>query len=184
MLKTINFCGDSYCGNDYDKSSWLLQLAGLLKCKIIGAGKNGSSYEHAIKTFNPDAGITIFCWTEPHRIYHPTVSLNLSSVEEYRHTSKIHAAAHQYYKYLHSFTLDRDRHERDLYWFDEKILKKYKGKIIHLFSFENAVYSFKHGIIVKKPLELAREGPSSIYPNHLTKENNIKLAQSLYKLLT
>jgi len=184
MTKTINFCGDSFCENDYDESSWLLQLANLTNHKIIGAGKKGSAYEHAIKTFNPKADVTIFCWTEPHRIYHPTASLNLLSAQTHRDTSKIHAAAYNYFKYLHSNELDYERKQRDFFWFDEKVLKYYKGKLIHLFSFKSAEYPFKHGIIVKKPLELAKAGPSSIYPNHLTKENNVKLAKSLYKLFT
>ena len=183
MTKTINFCGDSFCANK-SSESWTTILSHMLGYEIFGTGKNGTAYEHAIKTFNPKVDVTVFCWTEPHRIYHATESLNMTSVEEKKHKSRVHAAAHEYYKYLHSYEIDFDRKERDFFWFDEKILKHYKGKIVHLFSFENAIYPFKHGVVVRKPLELAKKGFSSIYPNHMTKENNRKLANSIYKLLT
>ena len=182
MTQTINFCGDSFCANT-GEDSWTTILSRLLGYKICGMGKNGASYEHAIKTFDPTATATVFCWTEIHRIYHPVESLNFGSVAEKKHKCKIHAAAYEYYKYLHSFDRDFERKQRDFYWFDEKVLKKYKGKLVHLFSFENAVYPFKYGKVVKKPLYLAKAGLSSIYPNHMTVENNAKLAKSLYELL-
>lgn len=183
MTQTINFCGDSFCASK-DKESWTIILSNMLGYKIYGIGKKGTAYEHAIKTFNSQAHVTIFCWTEPHRIYHETESINMSSAENKKHKSKIHAVAYEYYKYLHSHDLAVDRKQRDFFWFDEKVLKHYKGKIIHLFSFDSAKYDFNNGIIIRKSLELHNVGDSSIYPNHMTKENNFKLANSLYKLLT
>ena len=183
MTQTINFCGDSFCANT-GEDSWITILSRLLDYKICGTGKNGSAYEHAIKTFDSKATATVFCWTEPHRLYHPTEHLNRASCEQRKHESKIHAAAYDYYKYLHNFDLVLERKQRDFYWFDEKVFKNYKGKLVHLFSFENAVYPFKHGIVVRKPLYLAKAGLSSIYPNHMTVETNAKLAKFVYKLLT
>ena len=79
MTKTINFCGDSFCANT-GEDSWTTILSRLLGYKICGTGKNGASYEHAIKTFDPTATATVFCWTEIHRIYHPVESLNFSLI--------------------------------------------------------------------------------------------------------
>lgn len=182
MSNTINFCGDSFCASQ-GEDSWTTILARLLGYKICGRGKKGSAYEHAIKTFDSTATATVFCWTETHRIYHPKESLNFGTVEEKRHNCKIHAAAHEYYKYLHTFDQDFERKQRDFFWFDEKVLKRYRGKLVHLFSFPSAVYSFKHGKVIRRPLSLAKAGPTRLYPNHLTKENNVKLANSLYELL-
>ena len=191
MSKTINFCGDSFCAHP-GKDSWPIILSHLLKYKIIGLGKGGVTNEHIMKSFNPDTDITIFCWTDPHRIYHPTIVLNRATIEQNLHTSKIHAAADQYYKYLHSSEIDLERRDRNLFWFEEKILKKYKGKIIHLFSFLNSIYPFKYGKVIDKPLYrlLLESGnftgkttQDGDYPNHMKKETNAKLAKYLYKLL-
>ena len=182
MTETINFCGDSFCASR-DENSWTIILSRMLNYEICGIGKKGTAYEHAIKTFNSSATATVFCWTEPHRLYHPTEHLNMASCEQRKNESKIHAAAYDYYKYIHSFELDFDRKERDFYWFDEKVLKNYKGKLVHLFSYENAIYPFKHGKVVKKPLVLVKHGLSSVYPNHMTIENNAKLARLVYNLL-
>lgn len=188
MTKLINFCGGSDCANPRE-DSWPVYLSRLLKYEIIGLGKNGSAYEYAIESFNPKAEITIFCWTEPHRIHHPTEAINMASVEKYRHENKIYAAAHEYYKHLHSFEYDLKRRDRDFYWFDQTVLKNYtkRGKkVIHLFSYHNCVYAFKNGITIRKPLDSLYVEPSSPkkYANHMTRESNIALAKSLYKLLT
>jgi len=182
MIKTINFCGDSFCASR-DENSWIVILSRMLNYEIWGTGKNGTAYEHAIKTFHPTATATVFCWTEPHRLYHPTKHLNMASSEQKRHKCRIHAAAHEYYKHIHNPDLMIERKQRDFFWFDEKVLKNYEGKIVHLFSFESAEYPFKHGVIFEKPLVLLKHGLSSIYPNHMTLENNAKLARLVYNLL-
>ena len=69
MMKTINFCGDSFCMNESEKS-WCVILAKKLNAKIVGFGKGGTAHEHAIKSFNPKSDINIFCWTEYNRVYH------------------------------------------------------------------------------------------------------------------
>tara|TARA_B100000519_G_scaffold189596_1_gene188253 strand:- start:559 stop:1116 length:558 start_codon:yes stop_codon:yes gene_type:complete len=182
MTQTINFCGDSFCAHPGD-DSWPIILSRLLGYNICGMGKNGTAYEHAIKSFNPKATATVFCWTEIHRIYHPKISLNMKSVEMYKHCSKIHAAGSEYYKHLHSFDFDFERKERDFFWFDEKVLSKYEGKIVHLFCFENAVYPFKYGKVVRTPLYTLKAGLAADFPNHMTIENNKKIAKSIFKLL-
>lgn len=186
-MKTINFCGDSYCATDDKLDSWPVLLARLLNYKAMGFGKDGSSYEHAIQTFDEAADATVFCWTEPHRLYHPVKPINTATARDYKDKSNFYAAAHGYYKYLHIEQYHIDRAERDKYWFDNVRLKYYRGKILHLFSFETARYPFKNGVICSRtPLKtIALPGGLDMgYANHLSRENNIKLAESLYKLLT
>ena len=118
-----------------------------------------------------------------------TEAINMASVEKYRHENKIYEAAHEYYKHLHSFEYDLKRRDRDFYWFDQTVLKNYtkRGKkVIHLFSYHNCVYAFKNGLTIRKPLDSLYVEPSSPikYANHMTRESNIALAKSLYKLLT
>ena len=186
-MKTINFCGDSYCATDNKLDSWPVLLARLLNYKAMGFGKDGSSYEHAIQTFDEAADATVFCWTEPHRLYHPTEQINTAAAEQYK-DKKLYAAALDYYKYLHINWHMIDRANRDKYWFDNVKLKYYKGKILHLFCFESARYPFKNGIICSRtPLKsmAVPEGKGGMgYANHLSREHNIKLAEALYKLLT
>ena len=62
-MKTINFCGDSFCARDTLeedklKYSWTSLLANKLNYKIIGGGKPGAAYEHAFRSFN-DSSIQV-----------------------------------------------------------------------------------------------------------------------------
>ena len=55
-MKTINFCGDSFCQLvpkvDDRSLSWPILLADKLNASIIGWGNPGAAYEHAIRSFN------------------------------------------------------------------------------------------------------------------------------------
>ena len=71
-----------------------------------------------------------------------------------------------------------------MYWFDNEVLSKYKGLAIHLFSFRNALYPFKHGKVSGKVLGEINNLPiEQAYACHLTKSQNINLADGLYKFL-
>ena len=73
-LAKINFCGDSFCEQACEQS-WTTHLANALDAKIVGLGRGGTAHERAFKTFSPSADYTVFCWTEPHRLYHPDVPI-------------------------------------------------------------------------------------------------------------
>ena len=181
MMKTINFCGDSFCMNESEKS-WCVILAKKLNAKIVGFGKGGTAHEHAIKSFNPKADINIFCWTEYNRVYHKKYLLNFNNVDKnINQKNKVYAAAKVYYKYLHDYTYAKERQYRDLYWFDHEILSLYKRNILHYYCFE-INYKFKNG-------QLADTSFEDLYPtsdsklNHFSEFTNIKLAQYSYNLL-
>jgi hypothetical protein len=182
MAKTINFCGDSYCASNTEKS-WITILSNLLGYKTIGRGKNGSAHEHAIQSFNPKADITVFCWTEPHRIYHPTYSLNSTTARRNKNGNKVYAAAHAYYHFVHDWQHNKLRQMRELYWFDHEVLSKYSGKVVHCWGFENT-YDWKHGTVYDDVFcEWSDPQGDGKRINHFTIEENKLLANNLYKLL-
>lgn len=183
MAKTINFCGDSFCVSDHE-NSWTNILTNLLGYSTFGRGKNGSAHEHAIQSFNPNADITVFCWTEPHRLYHSNYAINMNACDSHRKEIPIYEAAYQFYKQIHELQYFNDRQKRDLYWFDHEVLSKYIGTIIHLWNF-NKTYNFIHGLTVKGCLinlsSTHKENTKIL--NHLSFEQNKLLADKLYKLL-
>ena len=153
-MAKINFCGDSFCAEACSQS-WTTQLATALNAKIVGLGGGGHAHERAIKTFDPSADYTVFCWTEPHRLYHPDVPIGVGTCDHYKKAKKSNnliAAAYVYYKYLHNWELAEERYVRELYWFDKTVLSNYKGKVVHLFCFE-FFYEFENGVTFSKPLQ-------------------------------
>ena len=132
-MKTINFCGDSFCQKEHKSlAAWTKLLAYKLEAKIIGFGKGASAHEHAIQTFDNTADYTVFCWTDPYRLYvDQTYSTNLWTLEAMINPdklglssavklkqptpTKIDKAAYTYYKYLYNPSLHEQRQIRDLY---------------------------------------------------------------------
>jgi len=155
----------------------------MLKLKRIGAGKNGSAHEHAILSFDPRADITVFCWTEPFRIYNKIYPLNISEVQSSYDKHPVYRAGRDFYKYLFDKNYFIRRFERDLYWFDKEVLSRYEGLAIHLFSFKNSYYDFENGIEVKKFLRHVNPDDENVYANHFTEEQNIKFAESIFDLI-
>lgn len=188
----INFCGDSFCSYT-GELSWCNLVASFLNAEIIGSGRDGAAHEHAIKTFNEKTDITIFCWTEPNRLYHKKYSFNFGSVQRHLSQEKANSkkeflAANEYYQYLHNSNYAKERQIRDLYWFDHCVLEKSKKRFLHLFCYDN-IYTFKNGIntslILKKNFKTyLRESKTkqTIY-NHLTIEDNKKLAKLVLHFL-
>ena len=185
-MAKINFCGDSFCEQACEQS-WTTHLANALDAKIVGLGRGGTAHERAFKTFSPSADYTVFCWTEPHRLYNLNYPINVTKCETDKNKSKLYAAGHVYYKYLHNWEVAEERYVRELFWFDQCILKEYKGKAIHLFSFD-CMYEFENGVTFSNPLNLRRDVPFALddgkeVANHFTAEQNKQLADELYECL-
>ena len=149
MMKTINFCGDSFCMNESEKS-WCVILAKKLNAKIVGFGKGGTAHEHAIKSFNPKADINIFCWTEYNRVYHKKYLLNFNNVDKnINQKNKVYAAAKVYYKYLHDYT-----YAKEYYDFYKKYRDEYEivlvSEEIEKSKPATLVFLAKHGCLIDK----------------------------------
>lgn len=179
-MTSINFCGDSFLRYDTPES-WCTILAKKLNAKIMGFGKSGSAFEHAIESFNPSADITIFSWTDPNRLYHPRYIINYARAEAYKDSNLVLKAAYLYYKLIHDFPSAKDSQIRQLYWFDKTVLSKYKGKCIHLWGFEET-YKFENGKTFLPPLiDLAASEKDQV-ANHMTVAQNAQFAETMYDL--
>ena len=192
-MQTINFCGDSFCQLEpivNNRSlSWTTLLASKLNVNIIGYGKAGAAYEHAIKTFDSTADYTIFCWTEPNRLYHAKYPLNVGLADVNSHTHPIYAEAKVYYKYLHNIDLACERQIRELYWFDHVILSTYQGLAIHLYCYD-VRHTFTNGITINTTLDtrpmreiLGIKNIKNEIHNHLTEQENSGLADKIYNII-
>jgi len=195
LMKTINFCGESFSQKEPNKDnyslSWTTLLANKLNASIIGWGKPGAAYEHAIQSFDNTADYTIFCWTDPNRLY---VNSEYSAMigdlnEDIRIKGGIKAdkdkAAYAYYKYLHNIPVAKQRFKRELYWFDHAILSNYKGVAIHLPCFRT-YYTFTHGININTPLDDMRSKNVEWWKelaNHFTNQENVRLADKIYNII-
>ena len=179
QMKLINFCGDSFCTN-IKSPAWTYVLANLLECHILGGGKGGSAHEHAIQSFDETADITVFCWTEPDRIYHADYPINSASAQYHKKTNKTYAAAHAYYSYVHDFEHSKTKQMRELYWFDHEILSKYSGISVHCWCFEQT-YRFINGLTFDKILYNLEKDDNGV--NHFTDEQNYNLAHEIFNLI-
>ena len=192
-MKTINFCGDSFCQLvpeiDDRSFSWPILLADKLNASIIGWGNPGAAHEHAIQTFDNTADYTIFCWTDPNRLYvNPKYSAMVGELDKHMYNlgglpSNIAKAAYAYYKYLHNIPVAEQRYMRELYWFDHAILNNYKGVAIHLPCFD-IYYTFSNGINTDTPLYAMRsKDVKNELNNHFTKQENSGLADKIYNII-
>ena len=193
-MKTINFCGDSFCQKESDINnrslSWTTLLADKLNASITGWGGSGSAPEHAIQTFDNTADYTVFCWTDPNRLYvNPDYSANMNNQRRrFSHQlgglhNNIAKAAYAYYKYLHNIPIAEQRFKRELYWFDHVILSNYRGVAVHLSCF-NVQHVFTHGINTDTPLNAMRSRDvKNELNNHFTEQENFELADKLYSII-
>jgi hypothetical protein len=186
-MTTINFCGDSFCGGmPRPDVSWTTILADKLNANIIGLGRPGAAYEQCFIDFNPSADYTVFCWTQPDRLYHKLYEITEWQSCDKRAVHRVYAAACAYYQLIHDKDLAIRRFQRECYWFDHAILCSYAGQIIHLDCFAN-LYTWNVGIKHTIPiLNDQRTNPvlesSDEIANHFNVKQNAMLADELFEL--
>ena len=173
----INFCGDSFCRSTATHS-WTTLLANKLDAHILGLGKSGTAHEHAFRTFDLDTDYTIFCWTEPHRLYHPTYAINMAKCEDFKDSDPVYHTAYNYYRHIHNWDYMVQLQNREFYWFDNEVLSQYKGVAVHLYSFYIPKYKFKHGQDTRH--SLSQYISDKEYANHMSEEHNKQLASYVY----
>ena len=108
-MKTIGFFGDSFCASNQPES-WCNILQNKLGAKRIRwFGEPGRSIWTTMMKFNklieteqvPD--ISIFCWTEPYRLYHPELILTANTEPLEGVDPKIYKALEDYWKYFQNY---------------------------------------------------------------------------------
>ena len=196
----IGFFGDSFCmemnnpHNLYNNySTYLTMIKQHYNADIVHLGHGGSSYwDTILKQFpnvdTPD--VCVFCWTDYHRLYHPTVrnltygttvnlklkDIKLSNLFNFRVVN----AAKQYFNYLYDDDKSKIEMISALYRFDKEVLSKLTNtKIIHMWCFDN-IYTWQTGTVLPAVLNNIAEGSSPFAPNHLGSHNqNAQLASML-----
>jgi len=190
-MNTIGYIGDSYCASK-GKDSWCEILAKKLNLRITNWGQGGASIWNSFINFEklkksnllPD--IIFFCWTEPTRLYHPYLPLNVNIKTFGEENREIFSAAENYYKYLQNLEKDNLAFEYSIKYFDQNILSEIKDKkIIQTWSIrinkEEYPYNikFNSGLYLDESIAMHAwdDDPKNINHdvnllNHMTAEQN------------
>tara|TARA_R110000782_G_scaffold1818_3_gene7479 strand:- start:139 stop:756 length:618 start_codon:yes stop_codon:yes gene_type:complete len=146
-MTSIGYFGDSFCESQAN-DSWCVLLAKQLNAEVVNWGKGGASvwttfmeYE-TLKKINKIPDVSVFCWTEPYRLYHPTLPIAKGAVPIPGEDKEIYKAADMYYVYLQDYRKEELAYSYALQWFDRHVLSKNAKKVLQTWSM--------------KPFELAR----------------------------
>jgi len=191
-MKTIGYFGDSFCASK-NTQSWCVLLANKLNLEIKHWGTGGASIWNTILEFNqikikPD--VIIFCWTNPNRLYHPTLPLTPNAVPIATEDPNVFKAAESYYKYLQNDDKDKLAYTYALQWFDQNVLSEFENehKIIQSWSFFPADITLNTGDTVDfGMMQFAWGGnkPTDAYKddinlfNHMTAKQNQQWADMI-----
>lgn len=193
-MKTIGFFGDSFCADTTD-DSWCNIFADKIGSgDPVCYGGKGESIWNTFFKFNdrikqdtvPD--ISVFCWTEPYRLYHPRMILTANVIPSKHEDPNVYKALDDYWKYLHNYDKDEMAYEYSLKHYDQNVLAKVDKKIIQLWSFrpfetasKDANIQLQTGLFVNKSLYSTAKsdrGKDKVI-NHMSKDMNRMLATQL-----
>jgi len=136
--------------------------------------------------------VSIFCWTEPYRLYHPKYILSANTQPLDDVDPNIYKALDQYWIHLHNYDKDEIAYEYALKYYDQNVLSKLKDKtIVQMWSFrpfetaeKNAGIKLTTGTFIDESMFAfsggkQRWGQGKI--NHMTVEQNQKWAEKVYQ---
>ena len=197
-MKTIGFFGDSFCAGG-EPESWCVLLDKKLDARIVHWGEPGRSIWSVFFKFNklieqdrvPD--ISIFCWSEPYRLYHPDLTLSANTEPMEGVDPNVYRALDDYWKYLHSYDKDEMAYEYALRYYDQNILSKIDKKIVQMWSFrpfetagKDANIRLQSGVFIDESMFTfsksagEKDGWGIGTINHMTPEQNLQWAQRVY----
>jgi len=201
-MKKLGFFGDSFC-ESREPHSWCVLLAEKLAHQVTHWGRGGASVWNTFMEFEallekeqlPDT--MVFCWTEPYRLYHPSVPLAKGAVPYPGPDQNLFKAADMYYVYLQDYRKDELAYRYALKWFDKEVLSKVTDKkIVQTWSMRPFELSgvecdlkLNTGTFINESmLEFAWGGrkPSPDFKfdinlaNHMTVEQNQRWATKIY----
>jgi hypothetical protein len=155
----IGFFGDSFVMEESNPHSWynkydtfIRQIKNHYSAEIVNLGVGGSSFWDVIlKQFpshlNNLPDVCIFCWTDPSRVYHPTVrniGIWTTKKRDWKDIQfgqllnhKEYNAGKQYFTYLYDYEKSQKESLSAFYYYDREVLAslQHKTKIIHLWSY-------------------------------------------------
>ena len=195
-MKTIGFFGDSFCASN-QPGSWCNILQKKLGChRIKHFGEPGRSIWSTMIKFNKliDQGsvpdISIFCWTEPYRLYHPRFILSANTQPLEGVDPNVYKTLENYWKYLHSYDKDEMCYEYALKYYDQNVLSKVNSQIVQMWSFrpfetadKDADIRLTTGTFIDESMFAFSGGKKSWGQgeiNHMTTEQNQLWAEKVY----
>jgi len=201
-MKTIGFFGDSFCASNQPESWCNILQQKLGADRIRWFGNPGRSIWSVFFQYNklieqnavPD--ISIFCWTEPYRLYHPKHILSANTQPLEGVDPNMYKALDDYWVYLHNYDKDEMAYEYSLKHYDQNILSKVDSEIVQMWSFRPFETADKYAgiklntgtFIDESMFEFSLEagtkdgwGTGTI--NHMTVEQNQQWADKIYEAM-
>ena len=200
-MKTIGFFGDSFCAGR-EKESWCVLLADRLDAKIVNWGRPGRSIWSTFMRFNnriennqiPD--YSVFCWTEPYRLYHRDLILSANTEPLDGVDPNIYKALDDYWKYLHDYDKDEMSYEYALRYYDQNVLSKIQKEVVQMWSFKpfetagkDAGIKLQSGKFIDESMfefsktNGVKDGWGIGEINHMTIEQNTQWAEKVYEVI-
>jgi len=195
-MKTIGFFGDSFCASNQPES-WCNILQVKLGCeRPRWFGQPGRSiwstfmhFNHLIKMDRvPD--VSVFCWTEPYRLYHPSLILSANTEPLEGVDPKVYEALDDYWKYLHNYDKDEMAYEYALRFYDQNVLSKISKTIVQMWSFKpfetagkDAGIKLTAGKFIDESMYAFSGGKDNWGHgtiNHMTEDQNQRWAEKVY----
>ena len=195
-MKTIGFSGDSFCASNQPESWCNILQEKLGAARIRWFGSPGRSIWSVFFLYNklirsnmvPD--ISIFCWTEPYRLYHPNLILSANTQPLEGVDPNIYKTLDNYWKYLHNYDKDEMAYEYAIKHYDQEVLSKVKSDIVQMWSFKpfetadkDARIKLKTGTFIDESMFQFSGGKDNWGKgdiNHMTVEQNKQWADKVY----
>ena len=134
--------------------------------------------------------ISIFCWTEPYRLYHPNLILSANTQPLEGVDPNIYKTLDNYWKYLHNYDKDEMAYEYAIKHYDKEVLSKVKSEIVQMWSFKpfetadkDAGIKLKTGTFIDESMFQFSGGKDNWGKgdiNHMTVEQNKQWADKVY----
>ena len=134
--------------------------------------------------------ISIFCWTEPYRLYHPNLILSANTQPLDEVDPNVYKTLDNYWKYLHNYDKDEMSDEYALKYYDQNVLSKVKSEIVQMWSFKpfetankDAGIKLTSGTFIDESIYNFSGGKESWGKgniNHMTVEQNQQWAEKVY----
>ena len=140
--------------------------------------------------------ISIFCWTEPYRLYHPDLVLSAGVEPVPGQDTNVYKALDQYWMHLQNYDKDELAYEYALKYYDRHILSSVKSQIVQMWSFrpfetvnKNLKIQLETGSFIDESMfsfsTSARnsKGWQTNTINHMTPEQNKQWAEKVFKYI-
>tara|TARA_R110000803_G_scaffold63556_1_gene124222 strand:- start:325 stop:936 length:612 start_codon:yes stop_codon:yes gene_type:complete len=198
-MKTIGFFGDSFCASNQPESWCNILQEKLGADRIRYFGNPGRSIWSTMFKFNglieqnrvPD--ISVFCWSEPYRLYHPNLIMSANTEPMDGVDPNVYKALDDYWKYLQNYDKDEMAYEYALKYYDQAILSKVDKQIVQMWSFKpfetadkDAKIELTTGTFIDESMfafsksDGEKDGWGEGTINHMTVEQNQQWAEKVH----